>query len=94
MIKTVSFGIVHLSVAFTVVYLLTGDVLISSAIALIEPLANTVAYHFFEKYWTRYELSRRWASFRGRQVARALAVAGKVGAYTRGSRSLHAGARA
>jgi uncharacterized membrane protein len=66
MAKTMSFGLVHLTVAFTVAYLLTGDVLVSSAVALVEPIANTFAYHFFEKYWTRYELSRRWESFRGR----------------------------
>jgi uncharacterized membrane protein len=81
MIKTVSFGMVHLSVAFTVVYVLTGDVLISSAVALIEPLVNTVVYHFFEKYWTRYNLSRRWASMRSRQAASVLRLAGRVSVY-------------
>jgi uncharacterized membrane protein len=81
MAKTVSFGVVHLTVAFTVAYLLTGDVLVSSAVALVEPIANTVAYHFFEKYWTRYDLGRRWEAFRGRAALRVLKSAATVGAY-------------
>ena len=50
-IKTVTFAIVHFSVAFSIAYLLTGDVGIASALALIEPLANTVAYYYHEKVW-------------------------------------------
>lgn len=51
--KTLSFAVMHMSVAFTVVYLLTGDVLAGGAVALIEPLCNTVAFHFHEKWWAR-----------------------------------------
>ena len=50
-IKTVTFAIVHFSVAFSIAYLLTRDVGIASALALIEPLANTVAYYFHERVW-------------------------------------------
>lgn len=53
MIKTLSFGIMHVSVAFTLVYLLTGDLLTGGLVALIEPCVNTVAYHFHEKLWSR-----------------------------------------
>lgn len=58
MIKTASFAIVHFSVAFTVTYLLTGDVLIGSAVALVEPTVNTLAYYFHEQVWKRFELNR------------------------------------
>lgn len=51
MTKTLSFACVHFTVALTVSYLLTGSWLISSAIALIEPACNTVAYFFHEKAW-------------------------------------------
>ncbi|EAR53956.1 hypothetical membrane protein [Photobacterium sp. SKA34] len=51
--KTVSFAIVHFSVAFSVVYLLTGDVLIGSLMAMIEPAINTMAYYFHERVWQR-----------------------------------------
>ncbi|MDD3764196.1 MAG: DUF2061 domain-containing protein [Nevskiales bacterium] len=54
MIKTVSFGAMHISVAFTVVWLLTGDWMTGGLVALVEPCVNTVAYHFHEKIWKRY----------------------------------------
>ena len=53
MIKTMSFAAVHFAVAFSVAYLLTGSWLVGSAIALIEPIVNTIAYHFHEKAWDR-----------------------------------------
>ena len=54
MTKTMSFAVVHMTVAFTVGYLLTGSLLVGGAIALIEPAINTVAYHFHEKAWLRF----------------------------------------
>jgi Predicted membrane protein len=51
LIKTLTFAAVHFSVAFTVAYLLTGSIAISGALALVEPLCNTVAYFFHEKVW-------------------------------------------
>ncbi|MCB1777768.1 MAG: DUF2061 domain-containing protein [Candidatus Competibacteraceae bacterium] len=51
MLKTLTFALVHVSVAFTVVYLLTGDALAGGVVALIEPACNTLAYHFHEKIW-------------------------------------------
>lgn len=51
MVKTVCFGLMHLSIAFGIGYALTGDVAIAGAISLLEPLANTVAFYFFDRYW-------------------------------------------
>lgn len=51
LIKTVTFAITHFTVAFTVAFLLTGDILIGSLIAMVEPAINTVAYFFHEKIW-------------------------------------------
>ncbi len=51
--KTFSFGIMHISVAFLVVWAMTGDWRIGGATALVEPCVNTVAYHFHEKIWKR-----------------------------------------
>ena len=53
MTKTISFAIVHMTVAFTVVYLMTGNVMAGGVVALIEPMCNTVAYHFHERFWSR-----------------------------------------
>ena len=51
--KTASFAVVHFGVAFGVGYALTGSIGIASAMALIEPAANTVAYFFHERLWMR-----------------------------------------
>ncbi|MFC4260686.1 DUF2061 domain-containing protein [Marinobacter lacisalsi] len=62
-IKTVTFAITHFTVAFTVAYLLTGDLLIGSLIALVEPAINTVAYFFHEKLWAGRARRKQQASF-------------------------------
>jgi uncharacterized membrane protein len=49
--KSAAFGVVHLGVAFGVSYALTGSVAIAGAITLIEPLVNTVAHYFFDRWW-------------------------------------------
>ena len=53
MTKTFSFGVLHMTVAFGVAYLMTGSVMVGGAIALVEPAINTVAYFFHEKVWER-----------------------------------------
>ena len=54
MTKTASFAVVHFTVAFTVGYVMSGSLLVGSAIALVEPAINTVAYYFHEKAWKRF----------------------------------------
>ena len=58
MLKTITFAILHFGVAFSVAYLLTGSIGISSAVALIEPLVNTVVFYFHEKAWRHHEQKR------------------------------------
>lgn len=54
LIKTATFAVIHFIVAFSVAYLLTGSAPIASALALLEPLANTVAYFFHDRLWARF----------------------------------------
>lgn len=61
-VKTMTFACVHFTVAFSIAYLLTGSIAISSALALIEPMANTVAYYFHERVWRRMERRQQAAS--------------------------------
>lgn len=49
--KTLTFAVVHVTVAFSVVYALTGSLLAGGLVALVEPACNTVAYYFHEKVW-------------------------------------------
>jgi uncharacterized membrane protein len=77
MAKTASFGVMHLGIAFSVSYILTGSVAISGAITLIEPLCNTVAHYFFDKYWGHPKVIARIQSWRvrlGRQQSPAASV--------------------
>lgn len=53
MAKTLSFGAIHVGVAFSVGYVMTGSLAVGGALALVEPLVNTLAYHIHEKLWAR-----------------------------------------
>ena len=55
MLKTFTFAVMHFSVAFLVVYALTGSFLIGGTVALIEPTVNTVGFYFHELIWRRIE---------------------------------------
>jgi uncharacterized membrane protein len=55
MLKTLTFAILHFTVAFTVAYLLTGSVLVGGAIALVEPAVNTVGFYLHEQVWKKIE---------------------------------------
>jgi uncharacterized membrane protein len=64
MAKTITFAAVHFTVAFSVAYIISGDVLVGGAIALVEPAINTVAYFFHERIWARLGTGRRLAPTR------------------------------
>ena len=55
MAKTMTFAIMHFTIAFCVVYAITGNWLLGGAVALVEPAVNTVAYYFHERLWQRIE---------------------------------------
>ena len=56
--KTISFAIMHFSVAFLVTWALTGDFVIGGLVAIVEPAVNTVAFFFHEKAWQRFSVRR------------------------------------
>lgn len=58
MTKTFTFAAMHFTIAFGVVYAMTGSLLLGGAVALVEPALNTVAFHFHEKVWKRLEQRR------------------------------------
>lgn len=59
MTKTITFAVMHFTIAFAVVYAMTGSILLGGAVALVEPALNTVAFHFHEKVWKRIEVRRQ-----------------------------------
>jgi uncharacterized membrane protein len=58
LIKTFTYLAVHLTVAFTIGYIITGSIEIAGMITLIEPCANAVAFFFHEKIWKRIQARR------------------------------------
>ncbi len=58
MLKTITFTTMHFCIAFTVVYLMTGSLMVGGAVALIEPLCNSVGYFFHERIWERIRATR------------------------------------
>ncbi len=64
MTKTISFAVVHFTVAFSVGYFMTGSVLVGGAIALVEPAINTVAYYLHEQFWSHKQKAQEQAGYR------------------------------
>jgi uncharacterized membrane protein len=56
MAKTISFAVMHFSVAFSVAWMLTGDFVIGGLLAVVEPAINTIAYYFHEKIWQKLKV--------------------------------------
>ncbi|MEX1154797.1 DUF2061 domain-containing protein [Parvibaculum sp.] len=52
--KTMTYGTLHFTVGFGVVYALTGEVALAASVALIEPAVNTLVFYLHEKAWARY----------------------------------------
>ena len=72
MTKTLSFAVMHFSIAFAVAYLLSGSFIVGGAIAIVEPAINTVGYYFHEKFWQKSPLRqgvRKVAKGVAREVA-------------------------
>ena len=54
-LKTVTYGLMHFSVAVTVAFALTHNIRTALAIGIIEPLVQTVFFTVHDRVWTRIE---------------------------------------
>lgn len=54
--KTLTYGLMHLTVAVTVAFVLTRNWHAALAIGLIEPIVQTIAYTIHERVWKRAEI--------------------------------------
>jgi len=57
-LKTMTYGVMHFTVAVLVAYALTRDIRIALAIGTIEPLVQTVFFTVHDRIWTRIEAKR------------------------------------
>lgn len=51
--KTLSYYIIHIVVAAAVAYAVTGNLIASLTLSLLEPTVQAVAYFFHERAWQR-----------------------------------------
>ncbi len=56
--KTASYYLVHITVAALVAYAVTGHLLMSLTLSLLEPTVQAVAFFFHEKAWERWDKPR------------------------------------
>lgn len=61
-LKTATYGIMHLCVAVAVAYALTRSWTQALAIGLVEPLVQTAAFVFHERFWVRRAPDAAWSS--------------------------------
>ena len=59
LIKTLTYLTIHLTIGFSVAYVVTGSVALAGGIAIIEPCINAVAFFFHEKAWKRAGARRK-----------------------------------
>lgn len=57
-LKTVTYGVMHFTVAVGVAFALTGDWRIALAIGTVEPLVQTVFFTLHDRAWSRIEARR------------------------------------
>ena len=53
LLKTASYYVIHICVAAMVAYAVTGNLLASLTLSLLEPTVQAVAFFFHEKAWAR-----------------------------------------
>ena len=57
-LKTVTYGVMHFTVAVAVAYALTGNIATALAIGTLEPLVQTVFFTLHDRIWARIEARR------------------------------------
>ena len=57
-LKTVTYGLMHFTVAVAVAFALTRDWRIALAIGTVEPLVQTVFFTLHDRIWTRIEATK------------------------------------
>lgn len=56
LLKTLTYGIMHIVVATTLAYVISGSWAIAVSIGLLEPLVQTVFFYGHERVWDKFKL--------------------------------------
>lgn len=62
LMKTLTYGIMHIVVATGLAYVITGSWAIAISIGLLEPVVQTVFFYMHERVWERLKLKFNAAS--------------------------------
>ena len=60
--KTASYYVIHITVAAMVAYAVTGNLIASLTLSLLEPTVQAFAFFFHEKAWQRWNARKQVAS--------------------------------
>jgi uncharacterized membrane protein len=60
--KTASYYVIHVTVAAMVAYAVTGNLIASLTLSLLEPTVQAFAFFFHEKAWQRWNVRKQAAS--------------------------------
>ncbi|GAB2478355.1 hypothetical protein GCM10027082_31640 [Comamonas humi] len=60
--KTASYYVIHITVAALVAYAVTGNLIASLTLSLLEPTVQAFAFFFHEKAWQRWHARRQAAA--------------------------------
>ncbi len=58
LVKTLTYSIMHVTVATIVAYILSGNLYVALGIGLIEPMVQTVFFFFHEQAWNKIPFLR------------------------------------
>lgn len=58
--KTISWRLTGSSATFLISYLISGNVLISSTIAIVQLICNTILYFIHERIWNKINWQRNY----------------------------------
>lgn len=59
LLKTVSWRVTGSTSTAIIAWLVTGDVAVAGALALIQAMANSVLYYLHERAWNRIDFGRQ-----------------------------------
>lgn len=82
LMKTGSYYVIHVCVAALVAYAVTGNLIASLTLSLLEPTVQAVAFFFHEKAWER-ALRRREAAAQARTSSKEPAISPAVRSTSR-----------
>lgn len=58
LIKTMTYGVMHVTVATILAYIISGNWRVAISIGLLEPFVQTFFFYFHERTWEAYRLRR------------------------------------